>query len=44
MGHLKLGDVIGKARKKKGISIRELSRRTGISHPYLNLYPCSVKA
>lgn len=36
MEHIKLGEVIGKARKKKGISIRELSRRTGISHPYLS--------
>ncbi|WP_053589677.1 helix-turn-helix domain-containing protein [Bacillus sp. FJAT-22090] len=36
MKYLKLGEVIGKARKKKGISLRELSRRTGISHPYLS--------
>ena len=31
-----LGDVIHKARTAKGISLRELSRRTGISHPYLS--------
>lgn len=36
MKPLRLGEVIGKARTKKGISLRELSRRTGISHPYLS--------
>ncbi|WP_342577230.1 helix-turn-helix transcriptional regulator [Psychrobacillus sp. FSL K6-2843] len=36
MKQFRLGEVIGKARTKKGLSLRELSRRTGISHPYLS--------
>jgi len=36
MKKYKLGDVIRNARNAKGISLRELSRRTGISHPYLS--------
>lgn len=36
MESLSLGEVIKSARKDKNISIRELSRRTNISHPYLS--------
>jgi len=36
MNNFKLGDVIGKARRAKGMSLRELSRKTDISHPYLS--------
>ena len=31
-----IGEFIRLKRKEKGLSLRELARRTGISHPYLS--------
>ncbi|MFE4764417.1 helix-turn-helix domain-containing protein [Bacillus mycoides] len=33
---MNFGEYLMKKRKERNISIRELSRRTGISHPYLS--------
>lgn len=31
-----IGEFIRSKRKGKGLSVRELARRTGVSHPYLS--------